>query len=451
MLATDRITGSFEGGRMFRNKGWPLGGVLAPDELPSDPALPMLGLLLDVGAALPLLSRAAGSRPDSCSIRHVRYRPGRGCSVVYELFDGGTSRLALARAFGEAPSRRRLERWQRRAEGGEGSAPIQWLEDERVLLSEWPVDPRLRALPSLVGPGASRKRLRRLLRGTELSLLPDDPEVVSWKPGRSCLLSYRARPGSGSLERPLYVRVLRRGVSAGIARAMREVHARPDRRFGAAELLAHCDRDELVVHSSVPGRELAASLGEGGLSRQARRCGRALATIHSCPPLHRPVRTTGDELRSLESAARAAEPLIPEAVGALGRVLARAHGAGRRDSPNVLLHGDFSTGQVLVDGEGLSVIDFERAAAGDAAIDLGSFVARLELRGREVGVDEDSLSRAVDAFLEGHEEASGGAPEPELVDMHRRIAVARLGLQAVRHLRPGWRAEAARLVELAAS
>lgn len=106
----------------------------------------------------------------------------------------------------------------------------------------------------------------------------------------------------------------------------------------------------------------------------ARSTGNALALLHSQAPIHQTHawRAPAGRLRSL---VRENAELIPENGGRLERVQAELEALLRRPGRAVVIHGDFSADQVLVDGRQVRLIDFERCTYGAAASDLGSFAA----------------------------------------------------------------------------
>ena len=64
------------------------------------------------------------------------------------------------------------------------------------------------------------------------------------------------------------------------------------------------------------------------------------------------------------------------------RLVSRLHGAPAMDHT---VHGDFSDGQVLIDGREVAIVDLDSSYRGDPADDLGSLLAQLEtyaMRGR---------------------------------------------------------------------
>lgn len=187
----------------------------------------------------------------------------------------------------------------------------------------------------------------------------------------------------------------------------------------------------------VPGGDLAGVLAEGGGPAPAEggstradllaETGRALAVLHAadrsgvdramdCKGLDGAGQTdsTG-RLREVAPAARLADArdavvaLTPALVGrfdaaaalvlqSLGEIGPAAHAPD-----SVVLHGDFSTDQVLV-GESVVLNDFDRVSAGPAGCDLGSFAA-VELLSDRSG----TIAPFVDAYA-----AAGGRPPSDI-------------------------------------
>jgi aminoglycoside phosphotransferase (APT) family kinase protein len=89
-----------------------------------------------------------------------------------------------------------------------------------------------------------------------------------------------------------------------------------------------------------------------------------------------------------------------------GRLLASL-GAGDPHGPqHVLVHGDFSADQVLVDGPAIRIIDFDRARTSDPARDLGSFAA-VEDIADAAGAVPVAGGRQTAQLIDGYREAGG--------------------------------------------
>jgi hypothetical protein len=185
----------------------------------------------------------------------------------------------------------------------------------------------------------------------------------------------------------------------------------------------------------------------------ARRAGRAVAAVHrrslrgvrsgsEAPALPR---TGVRVLRSgLGPAARAVAAAAP-ALGSRARRLADRLGPRLDDGgPRVLLHGDLSPDQVLVDAAGeIRLIDLDRAGAGQAARDVGSWLAACRGAG---------LPRLAAAFTDGYREVAearaSGSDEGRLLrtalagaavwEAHALVLGA---LDPLRRLAPDWQSQ----------
>ena len=89
-----------------------------------------------------------------------------------------------------------------------------------------------------------------------------------------------------------------------------------------------------------------------------------------------------------------------------GRLLAAVGAAGPRRQQPVMVHGDFSADQVLVDGPAVRIIDFDRVTTSDPARDLGSFAA-VEDIADPAGVGPVAGGRKTAQLIDGYREAGG--------------------------------------------
>jgi aminoglycoside phosphotransferase (APT) family kinase protein len=101
--------------------------------------------------------------------------------------------------------------------------------------------------------------------------------------------------------------------------------------------------------------------------------------MHTLPFSSAEVRTLQgefDELCQRAARLRVAAPLLSQEVEAwleeLRPLVGRTPGGEQR-----LIHGDFKPSQLLVNGRSVGVVDLDRACLGDAAIDVGNFLAVL--------------------------------------------------------------------------
>lgn len=146
---------------------------------------------------------------------------------------------------------------------------------------------------------------------------------------------------------------------------------------------------------------------------------RWLRRLHGIPPApEAPAQGRARAELSLARLARELSAALPGEASRVARIAARfrrpvAEGVRAR----CMLHGDFHPRNVYVDGERVTVIDFDHAVAGDPAWDVGYFVGQLETAALESHGDAAALRPAADAFMD---EYLRDAPEPEASQFRAR-------------------------------
>jgi aminoglycoside phosphotransferase (APT) family kinase protein len=96
----------------------------------------------------------------------------------------------------------------------------------------------------------------------------------------------------------------------------------------------------------------------------------------------------------------------------------------------------------MVDGDLVRLIDFDRVARGAPLIDLGDFLARMEKAVVEGGGPERLVDEGERALCAAYEQAAGRRLDERALAWHRAVGRARVALNAVTHLKPGWRRRA---------
>src|SRR5205823_559221 len=137
---------------------------------------------------------------------------------------------------------------------------------------------------------------------------------------------------------------------------------------------------QMLLLEAIEGRRIGALQGreaEVGLER----LGASLATFHSLePPVEAPRFTRCDAACLTEAAsvlARARPSLGAEAEALAGELVRRFEPPPDRP---VCLHGDMHTGNGILAGSGVGLIDLDKVALGPAAIDLGRLLCLLRYK-----------------------------------------------------------------------
>jgi len=181
----------------------------------------------------------------------------------------------------------------------------------------------------------------------------------------------------------------------------------------------------VVTTAALPGVTLHQLLADRSSQAvaAARAVGAALALLHASPlPVGAVVHDGAAELAVLHRWERLAAAHGFAGAEPLPDVLPGPGGAG----PLVPVHRDLHDKQALFDGDRVGLLDFDLAAAGEAALDLANLLVHLELRGLQ-GIGTSELVRAAaDAVLEGYapsEAVLARLPAYDLATRRRLVAV----------------------------
>jgi aminoglycoside phosphotransferase (APT) family kinase protein len=190
------------------------------------------------------------------------------------------------------------------------------------------------------------------------------------------------------------------------------------------------DRDNrLLVQQVASGRpypELAAS---DRVHAHLAAAGAAVATLHRLPVPAGPPRSLRDNLRDLVHPHPA--ELAERVPGLAARVAAIIAGLEELDrasgpAPVALTHRDLHLRQLLRDGARVWVLDWDLAAATDAALDLGNLIAYMATK-----LPADRAMTCSDALLEGYA-ADTGAPAVARRRLYEAFTYVRLACKRFR-------------------
>jgi hypothetical protein len=354
-----------------------------------------------------------------------------------------------------------------------------------VVIRPFPDDPGLPTLPGALDPDLMRQVLGRAVPGTggDRGIGRCAVDVVHHPRQGRCVLRYRLSVGAGGfgeLRHPVvFGKVYGDGRAAAAASALRVLRqglaALPD---GANVVvprpLAVIPSLRLGLAEPVPGRPLLPDLVKaacaaggsspapdpGALSSALRTAARTAAAIHTCStsgaPL--PVRDLTGEQAATDRDIALLLPVWPEAAARLRSSVARAlDGTGghphRTESAGwplapVLAHGDFTAGQVLLDGsDGAAIVDVDTLCVAEPALDVGRFLAYLHVTGiRRSRAAWPALADMTALFLEsyldactayGSGTAAAGARRSflERTTAYHALALGRIGASACRQLK----------------
>lgn len=377
---------------------------------PLDAGLRSLDLFFDADALSSLFNRPVRTS-------HLRWK--RGTSAVARLHDddGGVGWLALYSTEASVKLKKTVRRSLTQ------DLPLGHFDLDGAALASGPIslDPRLY--------GALRP-----FRQRATAIPSSDIRVLKYNPFRRAVFEMTTEASA---------RLVGRVSAAGQSLTRASLAALSD---GGVPVVVPLD--PLMVPTKLPiGRhvEYLPWYGTGDLSTvpaagteaAARAAGSALAVLHRQEPIQQvhAWRSPAGRLRSL---VRENAELMPENRSRLERVEAVLEGLLRRPGRAAVIHGDFSADQVLVHGEEVRLIDFERCTYGAAASDLGSFAA-VEALGTE-GTDRGTvlaLPRTA-ALLDGYGTGPRTVNESEVLAWTAFYLLNRLR-EPFRACAPDWR------------
>jgi Ser/Thr protein kinase RdoA (MazF antagonist) len=175
--------------------------------------------------------------------------------------------------------------------------------------------------------------------------------------------------------------------------------------------------------------------------------GRALASLHDIRQATAPARAVGDLTRELNIQLGTVQQVWPRTADHVRFLLDRVVGWDRV-VPNddgtraVLCHGDFTPSQILLTDDAVcGVVDFDTACWSEAAMDLGRFLAHLDLLlTKEYGQSAEPIRRELaDSFVAGYAGSVGVAAADERfrerIALFRSLSLASTALRACRQLK----------------
>lgn len=388
--------------------------------------------------------RTAGLDVDDVRPVYLRDKPGETLVVGFELTQGSDVERGYLRWCAD-PERAADDRHKAHAmvptpsRLGPGVVDI----DEHATVRILPNDARLRRARWYLTPRKLKRTLgdlgaldaARTLSGSATSV-----RVLTYKPERRIVaridLGYR-----DGHRRPVLLRYATRATAPALASIAEHL-----RRNGVATArpIAQLERGAVGIDEFLDGVDLrtAAAIAD---QRVIDAVADQVAALHRAPaPAGIEVRSRDRELAvALESLAwlgirRFADRGLTAAAGrALVTASKRAVAA-----PAVLVHGDLHDRNVLVDadasgGPSASMIDLERVAVGEAAIDLGRLLAAGitgGIRGRAAPTDLPVFARIVDGVIA---RGGGSGDDRSALAFHVGKELVAVALNAARHLETG--------------
>ncbi|MDT8304304.1 MAG: aminoglycoside phosphotransferase family protein [Anaerolineae bacterium] len=388
-----------------------------------------------------LNAKMDGLEVDKVRARYVRYKPYTSCLVAFDVVAGGNARHLFATAFTRDGLMKYRKHQNRLRQAGLMDKNDLW-RDEQIVICRFPADRALPQLPNL----ADGQRRTELLA----SLLPQAGaqwgsalETLHYKPEQR----YVAKLSSATGE----VAVIKAYADETFKQASAAVkHVRSSGALRVPARLGRSRRHRILLLEWLPGHSLA------NLGRNPDCDGSSIATVGAAlAELHmqdvKLAETVDSEalIASLFANARTVAHLHPPCASRALQVSRDLDETIRKQpKQRSLIHGDFSADQVLVAGDTAAFIDLDSSGLGDPRIDLGSFLAVLNLEAALGRTDDATVDSINSNLRDGYHQVREIGRAPELWPYVAASLLLRVA-EPFRYRMPDWPAATAAIIERA--
>jgi len=354
-----------------------------------------------LAAMCPSAPRVAGYDIEYCKIKpnrdinlafHVRLRGQAGeargarrfSSTVYPTVEACRLRYGEDERLSLPPST--LERLE--AEGF--SRPVTMLDEPAMIVRAFPFDPLLPGLAPATDVAQMTPVFADALQGRAPRGF--DYEVLHYKPRRSCTLHYRVDAGADERRR-FYGKVARddRGASNHeVLVAAWDASLASGGAWRAARPVGYLPRWRLLLQEAVSGRDFRKvflqltpdDITPEQMDEARRRLAaiaRAIRSVQTTAVARGPhksfERLFGEQEKNL-TYMKGLQPRLAAEIAAVREELSRLE-PETAPCPEVFCHGDFAHGNVLIDGEEVGIIDFDKAGRAEQAFDVAYFLTHM--------------------------------------------------------------------------
>ena len=404
-------------------------------------SLPGLSLVLDPSRVQDLLrSQQAIGPEDRIELVYVRYKPGRrALSLMQVVEPSGRQRPLVVNACDAAG-------WDKVVSiySGDEDKPSFMLAEFKSTIEWFPRDRRLRQAAKLFNSSKTTKILERVVGER-----PAEPWVLSllaYKPHRRLVV--KASSESTTLALKCYT-------AKDYPQAFNQVgHVANAHIEGCSpRVVGASEHYQMIASAWIDGEVLSGELNaSSNWQHHFPKVGNLLARWHTDARRSLSAITNQHTAFARGTLTQLAEDivwLLPEISQPLSELLAKIDGTiDKFATSSDLIHGDFYAKQIIVQGDGLHLIDFDEVARGHCYQDLGTFVGQLYWSAVRNTADHSAIMPAIEAFVGGYEQQNGTLDWP-LFQTSVVAGVLRCMPHAFRRGLPEWRSKMHQMFEFA--
>lgn len=384
-------------------------------DVPRDSALEALQQAVDPETIKRYLAPHFGKQVQvqNVKVERFQYKPGRSARITYvvKLRDTETGKRAKQILCGRMESVAAIQalhaKMRRRTWVTPTYGPaLLWLPDLSMLLWGFPNDPKLDGMESIGDSKQFLELLRTLPAGEKLSAVSCEGTVIKYVPGKRLVMKQVIKDAAG-LQTVLYTKTFGHDRGEAIYDIMRYLFECSRRDAGALttpEPLGWLGSVRTLVQCELAGWSAVDTLRGDSWQRFMQDVGRGLASIHASGAQGLESWSSRDEIDNLQHASQLL--LDHEDRHAESITLLRQLAAEQRDklpeAPQLPIHTAFRYTQLLADADRLALVDFDGFRQGDAACDVGSFLAHLHYLAVKHEISFEQSQEAARIFLDSY-------------------------------------------------
>lgn len=352
---------------------------------------------------------------------YVRYKPLTSCLVRYDVTTAYGQEMMVVNAY----SVEATEKLEKAIEVTQLETYCKTLEDESLVLHRFPNDSKLKKLRVFENIDERQLLLQKVLPDWHDATF----ETLNYKPQR------RLAAKVSNMDQKAVLKFYTKSSFAGAKLKAKAISAQSEVKH--SKLLGRSSSFGVLAVAWQDGVLLRAALLNSNFDMNVMKNVGATLSALNAQKLELPLRSRQKEEYRLQGLVKYLSWLQPALKSRLEKVLHYSL-AALADAPEhtATLHGDFYSKQILLCDKGVTFLDFDEACLGDAAFDLGLFIAHLEADAMRGFLSPSSLERTRDSFLQGYEEAAKSLPST--VTLYTVIGMLSLLPHFFRNRHPDW-------------
>jgi len=401
--------------------------ALDPTSIPTDPLLPLLKEVLSTEIMAEafrkhLLKSGSDLVLSDCRIERVKYKPGKNCLVCYRLTleDKSQGRLiqqiVSGRTYNPGGSMARFVKANLDPVLDTPMGPPARIPELEMVLWPFPNDRKLKHLTTLMDPEKLERRciqpLVKTYWGDGWAITGIEPALVHYVPEHTTSMRVAVRlenpvtgqeaswviygktyyDDQGATSERVMTRLYDSGASHGL------ITARP---------LGYQEAFKVHWQQALPGQPISGiDMTSGHFLTLLEEAARMVAALHSEEVDTQAAMNVGTVEEKLAQVRRQINYLLPFMDETLSNQNSLLLSQARKlvKQPDVTLHGDLHLKNILADGQQVALIDLDGVKKGSPLFDIGSFIAGLIYRARQMEQPWPPVARAIDTFLAAYEE-----------------------------------------------